>query len=84
MSSPPTHPHQVSNVEQAPVQRQAEAFLCVRCTWPFHVCPCRRNTTSRLDVDRRHREAVARAERSGWAEHTRLANFLPPRHRWAA
>lgn len=83
MFSPPTHPHSSSNGEQRSVQHQAEAFLCVRCTWPLHVCPCRVNTTSRLDVDRRHREAVARAEASGWAEHTRLINLLPPR-RWAA
>jgi hypothetical protein len=58
--------------------------ICERCNWPTaDGCTCRPQPAARRDVDLRHREAVARAEQSGWAENTRLLNFLP-RRRWAA
>jgi hypothetical protein len=41
------------------------ALLCERCDWLIaDGCPCRLNTTSRDDVEARHREAVARAQAS--------------------
>jgi hypothetical protein len=44
-----------------------DALLCRRCSWPLDDgCTCCANTTTRLDVERRHREAVARATGSGW------------------
>jgi hypothetical protein len=42
-------------------------FLCPRCTWPHHLCPCQANQTTELEVQRRHRDSVRLATSHGWA-----------------
>jgi hypothetical protein len=74
-----------SSAAQAPFCPGAPAaVLCDRCEWALaDGCTCRPKPGVRLAVERRHREAVARAEASGWARAARLLNIgPPPRHRF--
>jgi hypothetical protein len=55
-----------------------DVLLCRRCSWPTAGgCTCRGRRV-RLDGERRHLEAVERAEASGWAGTTRQLNSRWP------
>jgi hypothetical protein len=55
-----------------------DVLLCRRCSWPTAGgCTCRGRGV-RLDGERRHCEAVARVEASGWAATARQLNSRWP------
>jgi hypothetical protein len=53
-------------------------LLCPRCEWPHHVCPCRLNETTELQVQRRHRDSVRLATAHGWAGNARRPHIDAP------
>jgi hypothetical protein len=60
--------------------------ICDRCNWLIGSgCTCRPKRGARLDVERRHRAAVTRAQASGWAGDAQQAQVDPHGiRRWAA